>query len=31
VGVCSINMDHGTPDGNVLAMIDAARSLASAD
>jgi len=26
VGVCSINMDYGTPDGNVLAMIDAARS-----
>lgn len=26
VGICCINMDYGTPDQNVLAMIDAARS-----
>jgi len=25
VGLCCINMDHGTPDANVLAMLDAAR------
>lgn len=25
VGLCSINMDHGTPDENVLAMLDVAR------
>ncbi|HWR54706.1 MAG TPA: uroporphyrinogen decarboxylase family protein [Bryobacteraceae bacterium] len=26
VGICAINLDHGTPDANVLAMMDAARS-----
>lgn len=25
VGLCCINMDHGTPDANILAMLDAAR------
>jgi uroporphyrinogen-III decarboxylase len=30
VGVCCINMDYGTPDENVLAMIETARRFAAA-
>ncbi len=29
LGLCCINMDHGTPEANVLAMIEAARSFPS--
>ncbi len=30
IGVCCINMDHGTPDENVLAMIETARGFQAA-